>query len=476
MLLSRIVRGVCCVLLCVVAAPVAQAKRQVFAHYMLANRDYAPGDATGELDIAAYQREIRQAQAIGIDGFALNAGGWFREPRYIRRAAEMFEAAVRLRTGFVLFFSADMCCGNDAADVEDMVRRFANNPRYAGVYFSDHGKSLVTTFAGESRGVAFWRAVRADIEHGTHPSTREAPCEGSLCVPAGARGAPANGPLPIIFVPSFFFGGELPGPVDVSGGVSAYREVLDGAFYWGIAGVPGLGHAPDQLPSSAAYASALHDAGKLYMAPVALQFWGANAGRYYEYSGYAGMRAMWMNAINVTHPEWVEIITWNDFVEGTYVSPIDEPIYDRDPRVRATVHSHAGASQLLAYFIAWYKSGREPVIDRDGVYWAYRTGTALEASLAGIKRYGPVADVVYVTANLRAPATLKVSFGGRVISKELRAGSSDVQVPAVAGFAPRFELIRGSKPVTEGAGVDVISGSGESLDLYYSTGFMVSQK
>jgi len=25
---------------------------------------------------------------------------------------------------------------------------------------------------------------------------------------------------------------------------------------------------------------------------------------------------MWMNAIQKTHPEWVEIITWNDFIEG----------------------------------------------------------------------------------------------------------------------------------------------------------------
>ena len=55
---------------------------------MLANRDYTPDDPTGERDIAAYQREIRQAQSAGIDGFALNVGGWFQEPRYIRRASD----------------------------------------------------------------------------------------------------------------------------------------------------------------------------------------------------------------------------------------------------------------------------------------------------------------------------------------------------------------------------------------------------
>ena len=43
----------------------------------------------------------------------------------------MFEAAVRLNSEFKLMFSADMCCGNAMADVEDMVRRFANDPRYS---------------------------------------------------------------------------------------------------------------------------------------------------------------------------------------------------------------------------------------------------------------------------------------------------------------------------------------------------------
>jgi hypothetical protein len=58
---------------------------------------------------------------------------------------------------------------------------------------------------------------------------------------------------------------------------------------------------------------------------VTIQFWGADAARYFEYSGYSGMRKLWLDAINVSHPDLVEIVTWNDFIEGTYVSPIDDP-------------------------------------------------------------------------------------------------------------------------------------------------------
>jgi CARDB len=53
----------------------AQAQRLVFAHYMVTNQDYqGDTDPTQEAKIAAYEREIQQAQAVGIDGFALNVG------------------------------------------------------------------------------------------------------------------------------------------------------------------------------------------------------------------------------------------------------------------------------------------------------------------------------------------------------------------------------------------------------------------
>src|ERR1700679_3302743 len=126
--------------LLLLAPGLAPAQRMVFAHYMLTNQDYqGDTDPTQKQKIASYEREIREARGIGINGFALNAGGWFREPYYIRYAAQMFEAALRLHSGFKLFFSVDFCCGNTIDEAEDMMRRFAGNPRYADVYFRYKG-------------------------------------------------------------------------------------------------------------------------------------------------------------------------------------------------------------------------------------------------------------------------------------------------------------------------------------------------
>ncbi len=456
----------------------ARAQRMVFAHYMLTNQDYqGDTDPTQERKIDAYEREILQAQAMGIDGFALNAGGWIHQPYYIRYAAQMFEAAARLHSGFKLFFSADFCCGNTLADAEDMMRRFASNPRYSAVYFHYKGAAVLTTFAGGKFGPAAWRKLRADLAIGANPSTHVEPS-----ALAAASGPPSNAPLKIFLLPAFFWGGETPARDAIEKNLAQWRSTIDGAFYWGIAGVPGSGGSLDTVQSSRAYAQALHHAGKLYMAPICFQFWGANANRYYEYSGAAGMRALWMDAIERSHPEWVEIITWNDFIEGTYVSPIDDP--NRYPGAnfldssgiplgtRGYFHSHAGASALLPFFIQWYKTGREPAITRDAVYYFYRTQPkSADAGKPPVAhRYGPVADTLYITANLTAAADLRVTLGTQTRTLHLPAGSTDAQTPIAAGPGPAFELMRNGKIIARARAAEPIPATPRYNNFYYATG------
>ncbi|MDQ1692637.1 MAG: hypothetical protein QOH85_172 [Acidobacteriaceae bacterium] len=57
-------------------------------------------------------------------------------------------------------------------------------------------------------------------------------------------------------------------------------------------------------------------------------------------------------------------------------------------------------------------------------------------------KYGPVADVIYITANLTQPATLKVDTGGESKLIGLPAGSTDTDTPFLPGNPPTFELKR----------------------------------
>jgi glucan endo-1,3-alpha-glucosidase len=287
-------------------------------------------------------------------------------------------------------------------------------------------------------------------------------------------------------VPAFFWGGELPDAHSIQQGLDTWSSIIDGAFYWGIAGVPNAGGALDQLHSIDSYASTLHNAGKLFMAPICLQFWGANADRYYEYSGASGMRAMWMDAINRSHPDWVEIITWNDFIEGTYVSPIDDP--NQYPGAnyldasgiplgtRSYFHTHQGATALLPFFIQWYKTEVEPIIQHDAVYFFYRSQPERTSSgkPSVSHKFGPVADLIYITSNLTAPADLTITTGGHVATLHLIAGSTDTQTPFYPGAAPTFTLVRNGKIVVTATGHDPIDASPRFNNYYDSTGVLTA--
>ena len=482
--------------------PVHAQTKYVFAHYMVTNQDYQcddPTDTPSEgLKIAAYEKEILQAKAAGFDGFALNCGGWLSETYYMTYATELFEAAADLNNGFKLMFSCDFCCGNGVNDAEDMMRRFVNNSAYSGVYFNYNGSYVLTTFSGDTQiGVSGFSQIKSDLANGTNPVT-----------PPSGFTASSTTPMKAIVVLAPFWGGETPQAAsDITSSFDQFESVIDGVFYWGIAGVPGSGGSIDNVVSSEVFASVVEPAGKIYMAPVCFQFWGADASRYFEYSGYSGYRKMWMDAINNTHPNWVENVTWNDFIEGSYVAQMDDP--SKYPYANFLVgsgiqtwsstagpplgywHSHYAASDLASYFIQWYKTGVQPTISSDEVFWAYRTQpmsvNAGSPSIGTVN--GPEADVVYVTCNLAAAATLTVNSAGTITTINVPAGSNDFTAPFAVGVAPTFTLTRNGATIFSGSGTDPIQnppvftdnsttlggGNGgvntqQLNDLYYSTG------
>lgn len=83
----------------------------------------------------------------------------------------MFEAAVRLHSGFKLMFSVEIFCGNSIDDAENMMRRVAGNPWYSSVYFPYHGAFVLTTF-----GAARWVQPPGGSCAPTSPAARIHPC------------------------------------------------------------------------------------------------------------------------------------------------------------------------------------------------------------------------------------------------------------------------------------------------------------
>lgn len=402
--------------------------RRVFAHYMVCFATYGEG-------VENYKREIREAQAAGIDGFALNCGSWHNEPHYPRRVAQLYQAAQELDSGFRLFFSIDL---EDVDFILDMIRTYARHP--AQFLYGD--RVVVSTFAAS--GVPWKEKVLAPLRK-----------EG----------------ISIFFVPYFY-----PDPVtelpsyDVAVKHHAkWADVVDGMFYFGG---PGL---PAQLAASnAASTKALHGAGKLSMASYTPSYWGhkQSGRRYYESAGGEGTELQWKSIID-TQPEWVEIVTWNDFGEASYVCPIadfSKTLSFLEPPPRPC---HAGYLELSRHFIEWYKTGKQPVVRQEALFFFYRTHPQ-DAVVAGDRpvevRAGAIEDVLYVTTLTNAAADLRVTTGGVAAAPvPVAPGLRHHRIPFKSG-PQRFELWRDGKAIAAADGA-VIEPQPEHYNFVTATGY-----
>lgn len=436
----------------------ASSERKVFAHYMLCCGAFGS-------DVRAFRQDIELARSMGIDGFALNAGEWLRKDkdgrktiptRYKIAARAMFDAADRAG-GFSLFFSADMANDLDAVDIADMIKSFGARPSYLKV----DGRPVLSTYAADRApgGPAFWRGLRQRL--------------GVFLVPSAFPATP----------------NETPTAPQVSALVEAWKGSVDGLFYFGAAGLPFRDAQRSLTASSEHYAAALNRAGKIYMAPYTPYYWGEKqpGRRYFEFEGGRGTAAQWKSIIEVAKPRWVEVITWNDPGE-TYIQPVDGHwsnvrFYD----ARVPFQNRRGYAELLRYYIAWFKSGQEPRIERDALFWFYRTQPLAANARAPWKedtkghlrlfekpwRLSPnTSDQIYLTTALTAPAEIEVRSGDLVRRYHAPEGISHMAVPFAPG-SQHFAVLRDGKAVAEGEGAR-IAAQVDYYNYWPASGYIVN--
>ena len=391
-------------------AAASQPRKRVFAHYMVA---WPRGGANA--GIADYIAEFRDAQQRGIDGFALNCGGWNRsEPLYRARVLTMYRAAELFGNGFRRFVSAD---GKAQEEFDDIVRTTAGLPAQLMV----DGKPVVSAYALGGKDAARCEALIGHVRS-----------LGAYFVPH--------------FVPST---GEAEIGDAVAGEVARRCHAAHGYFYFGAAGAPA-----SLARSTGCLARALRPDGHLLMAPVTPCYRGLASGtnyRAFETDGFSGMATEWLAAIRA-NVDWVRIVTWNDWAESTYVAPIGSKTRAQvySPRFGALL-SHSAYLDASRYFIEWFKRGTAPVITQDGFYYFYRLHPVGASAIAGMgvlaghltspRTGSPLTGLIHITTFLTAPATLTIVQGGSRGSRALPAGVSEVAVPAMPG-APRFTLVR----------------------------------
>ncbi|KAI5803928.1 glycoside hydrolase [Geopyxis carbonaria] len=353
----------------------AQSDKKVFAHYMLGLTD---GQTAEE-----WQKEMSSAKALGIDGFALNAG-----PTDTWSATQLDLAyAAAEAVGFTVFISFDqLCCG--AWPVEQ-VSEYINAHKDSGAQFKVDSKPFVSTFEGGD-WASNWASVKS-----------------------------ATGPL--FLVPNW---GNI-GP----SGIGAHLSEIDGAFSWEAwSKTPGQ---PKTTASDIDWMNALGS--KAYMMPVSPWFytnlpqWSKN----WLWPSDTLWFDRWEQVLELS-PEYVEIITWNDFGESHYIADPLRPgavVAGADTYVNGVPHT--AWQKVLPYYISSYKAGSpQAITEAQAVFW-YRQTPASACSDGGTtcdQGSGPsaatcVEDAVFIMTLAPEAGELTVSIGGAAQTFQVEAGA-----------------------------------------------------
>lgn len=402
----------------------------VFANYMVCFATY--GGATTE----GFKREIREAQDAGIDGFSLDIGAWSGPYTYYKERVKLiYAAADELKSGFKLFPFIEF---SDPSDVLDLVRSYGH--RAPTLWYK--GRLVLSAWGMNDVPSAGWPG--ANWTNGTNGILSQLQSNG----------------YPVWFTPHFWPEpvSELPAFSDGQNLLAKYGY-LDGLFLFCPGGLPA-----QIVQCNANYNRAAHAAGKMFMACVSPHYWGwlqpSNGRRYFETYGGEGIVRQW-NAIVANQPDWVNLVTWNDFNESTYVSPVEDPGLYFHQLVAPVRNSHKGYLELSKRYITWFKTGREPPIDRDALFYFYRTHpkNAVASNTNEVRVamfFGDVQDVLYTTVLLVEPADLEIVSGGTSSTNSLPRGLHHVRTPFAPG-GQQFTLRRGGAQVLSVAGPPIHS-------------------
>ncbi|KAG4436963.1 hypothetical protein IFR05_007533 [Cadophora sp. M221] len=345
--------------------------KAVFAHFMVGN--------VPTWDVATWQADIRVAQAARIDAFALNIA--FGDPNNLATLSRAFQAANIL--GFKLFFSFDYAGGTrpwPQSDVTSLILQYRAN----GAYFQYNGKPFVSTFEGPDSAPQ-WAAIKSATN--------------------------------CFFIPDWSSKGAA---------VAMTLGNADGLFNW--AAWP-YGQNDMYTVIDASYRNFL--GGKPYMMAVSPWFYTNMPG--YDKNWMWKGENLWFDRwgqVQVVQPEFVQIISWNDFGESHYIGPLHDDSYGAFETGRAPFNyvkgmPHDGWRVFLPYLISTYKNNISSIAQEALSVWYRVNPTTSGCSFGGTTgntlsqqqcEYNPadiVRDRVHYTALLSSPnSVVTVTIGG----------------------------------------------------------------
>ncbi|EPS44184.1 hypothetical protein H072_1875 [Dactylellina haptotyla CBS 200.50] len=374
----------------------------------------------GGYSASNWQEDINAAKDMGIDAFALNIAKASVDAFTPNQLALAYNTAQSL--GFKMYISFDFAYyatdGSAVAEIVSYLQTYAAHP----AALKHNGKSVVTTFIGDNFG-SNWNSVRSQVS------------------------------TPLEIIPNWQ-------PNNVG------NSAIDGAFSW--VAWPNSNNNPVPGPMTTAtdnaYLSAL--AGKTYMAPVSPWFF-----THFDFSSWQKNWIFASDDLYVTRwnqilslaPPLIQIVTWNDFGESSYIGPYNSGHSDDGSSQWANGFPHDAWRTLGKPFVTAYKTGASSptVTDEKIVYW-YRPhpkGLTCSDPLAKPNGWDYAQDKIFIATMLTSPAQLVVQSGSNgPITINVGAGIVLSSVDMAVG-TQSFKIRRNNCDVISGNGGIPVAGS-----------------
>lgn len=370
-----------------------------------------------------FATEVRRAREVGIDGFIWEYNPTSGDARWQQLPA-MLAAAKAVDPAFRIMLSPDI--PNDAtAGPDAMATNVAKLKNEAALYRTEDGRVVLAPFYPERRAVSWWDSLHDKL---------------------AAQGV--NSALVPIFL-SWAGGSDK----------SEWTGHVYGYSTWGTRTASGT--ATYVKDSQAAHAR-----GGIWMQAAAFEDSRSYDGRYWESSNSGLLRGSFTTAIQ-SNADIVTLTTWNDYTES-WTSPSQERGY--------------AVTDVAAYYIEWFKSGKAPAITQDALYYFHRSQrtdapfTTFPVGRSGQKvtmyvpNGDPASNNVELVAFLTAPGTLTITQGTAVTTVDGGAGIVVAKAAMVPGTTPVFALRRVGTQVRSVTSKTPISAQVRFQDLIYHAG------
>ena len=331
------------------------------------------------------QEEVRRAVSLGLDGFTCDLLS--HQGYHFERVKMLLDAAAEIDPEFKIVLMPDMEAFKDKTDkIAGAIKTLGS---YPAAYRLNDGRLVVAPYNAQNQNAEWWKNWLMQMKSvGTD----------------------------IAFFPTF---------QEWKKHAEAFAGISYGMSDWGWRSVSTQSSWVDVPMEAKSY-------GPLWMMPVCPQDMRPREQRYWEAENSSQYRLMWENAI-IGSADWVQLITWNDYAEHTVIAPSSGSQY--------------AFYDLTAYYVTWFKTGIEPVVTRDVLYYFYRNHSTL---VLPKKQAKPMkvdhgsdkpSNQIEVLAFLPSPGILEIEINGIRKRTDAQAGINSFKIPIIAG-QPIFRLIR----------------------------------